>query len=272
VASPEQEVVALTRPARIPGPRPAAPLLAAAVALLLTLAASGAASAQTVAWLDAPPQGWNRAGASLPPPPQASVANTTRCIAQERAPGGAEESVVAAAGWRLTTYWPAVRAGDLAVVLAAAGYDGMCRPIGYHAFVFAGGRYAGTLTPEPMNSRTDGALAGTAQGPSVTVGGARIEARFVRYAPTDPLCCPSRGHTRVVYRIERGPAGPVAVPDALLAEPAAPSGAATQLPRTGAPGLAALAAFGALLALGGASLRSGRRSGAPARDLRPGPD
>jgi len=235
-------------------------LLAAAVALLLALAVAGAASAQTAAWLDAPPRGWNRAGASIPPPLAASVANTTRCTVQERPASGAEESAVAAAGWRLTSYWPTVRAGELAVVLATAGYDGMCRPIGYQAFVFAGGRYAGTLTPEPMSSRTDGALATTAQGPSVTVDAARIEARFVRYAQTDPLCCPSRGHTRVVYRVERGPAGPIATPDALLAEPAAPSGAPTQLPRTGVPDVAVLAAFGVLLAFAGARLRSSYRS------------
>jgi hypothetical protein len=229
------------------------------MALLLALSVVGVAAAQSAAWLDGPPRGWNRPAAEMPPVPQASAANTARCTAQERAPSGAEESAVAAAGWRLTAYWPAVRAGDLAVVLATAGYDGMCRPIGYQAFVFAGGRYAGTLAPGPMASRTDGALASTQQGPSVTVAGDRVEARFVRYAPTDPLCCPSRGHTRVAYRVERGPAGPVAVPDALLAEAAAPSGAPTQLPRTGTPGAAALAALGAVLTLGGAALRVFRR-------------
>jgi len=259
IAETEVALTALTRSRHAPRRGPAAPLLAAAVGLLLALSVVGVAAAQTAAWLDGPPQAWNRAGAPLPPASQASAANTTRCTAQERAASGAEESALAAAGWRLTTYWPTVRAGDLAVVLATAGYDGMCRPIGYQAFVFVGDRYAGTLAPEPMVSRTDGALASTQQGPSITVGGDRVEARFVRYAPTDPLCCPSRGHTRVAYRVERGSAGPVAVPDALLAEPAAPSGAPTQLPRTGGPGAAALAALGAVPALGGAALRVFRR-------------
>jgi hypothetical protein len=254
-------MLALTRFTDRPRIVPTAPLLAAAVALLLALSVVGVAAAQTAIWLDGRPQGWNRAGAPLPTVPQASAANTTRCTAQERAAAGAEESPVAAAGWRLLTYWPSVRAGDLTVVLATAGYDGMCRPIGYQAFVFAGGRYAGTLAPQPMASRTDGALASTPRGPSVAVGGDRIEARFVRYAPADPLCCPTRGHTRVAYRVERGPGGPVVVPEAVLAEPAAPSGAPTQLPRAGATGSVAPAALGAVLALGGAVLRvSGRRS------------
>src|SRR5205823_9962777 len=71
-------------------------------AVLAALALVGPAAAQTANWLDARPQGWNRAGAPLPPVPQASAANTTRCTAQERAPIGAEESLLAAAGWRLT--------------------------------------------------------------------------------------------------------------------------------------------------------------------------
>jgi len=192
--------------------------------------------------------------------PAALAANTTRCLAQERAASGAEESAVAAAGYRLTSYWPSVRAGDLAVVLATAGYDGMCRPIGYQGFVFAGGRYAGTLAPEPMTSRTDGALATVPEGPGVAVAGGRIVARFVRYAPTDPLCCPSRGQTRVAYRVERGPIGPVALADALLTEPSPPREPPTQLPRTGAAGLGSLVALGAALALAGSALESfGRR-------------
>jgi hypothetical protein len=39
-----------------------------------------------------------------------------------------------------------------------AGYDGMCRPRQYQDFVFVGSVFAGTLSPQPMDSRTDGAL------------------------------------------------------------------------------------------------------------------
>jgi hypothetical protein len=229
--------------------------LAPTVGLLLALSISGPASAQTAAWLDAPPRTWNQAAAPLPPAPQASAANTDRCTSQERAPVGAEESALAAAGWRLTTYWPAVRSGDVAVVAATAGYDGMCRPIGYQALVFAGGRYAGTLSPEPMASRTDGALTSAPDGPAVTVAGDRIEARFVRYRPSDPLCCPTGGHARVSYALQRGAAGPVVAATAIQAEPAAAPAAPSQLPRTGGPALVPLLALGALLTLLGAALR-----------------
>jgi hypothetical protein len=230
-------------------------------ALGLWLALVGGASAQGASWLDGPPSGWNRPGAALPNAPQTFGSNVPRCGAQERAAAGADEVAVAAAGWRLTAYWPSVRSGDLAVVLATAGYDGMCRPAGYQGFVFVGGRYAGTLAPEPMVSRTDGALVGTPGGALVRAAEGRIEARFIRYAPTDPLCCPSRGHTRVSYRIDRPPAGPVVVPEALVPEPAAPTAtpapvspppAPTQLPRTGglAPAwLATLGAAGTVLGL-----------------------
>ena len=229
---------------------------ASAFGVLLSLSAAGPASAQTASWLDAPPRAWNTAGATLPAPPQASRANVDRCTAQERASAGAEELALAGAGWRLTTYWPAVRSGDVAVVAATAGYDGMCRPIGYQAFVFAGGRYAGTLSPEPMTSRTDGALASTPDSPGVTAAGDRLEARFVRYRAGDPLCCPTGGHARVSYALQRGgAAGPVVAATAIQAEPAPSPAAPTQLPRTGGLAPAPLLALGGLLVLLGAAIR-----------------
>jgi hypothetical protein len=36
---------------------------------------------------------------------------------------------------------------------ATAGYDGMYRPRPYQEFVFVRGIFAGTLAPQPMNSR-----------------------------------------------------------------------------------------------------------------------
>jgi hypothetical protein len=237
------------------GWRRGATLLAGA---LLGLALVGAAAAQSASWLDGPPSGWNRAGTAVPAAPQTFGANVPRCTAQERAAVGAEEAAVAAAGWRLASYWPSQRDGELAVALATAGYDGMCRPAGFQGFVFVGGRYAGTLAPDPMLSRSDGALVGAPDPPSLRGAEGRVEARFVRYAPTDPLCCPSRGHTRVVYRVEREAAGPVVVPAQIVPEPpSAPTAPAptaptapTQLPRTGGAGPWP-AALGALLGLAG---------------------
>jgi hypothetical protein len=144
---------------------------------------------------------------------------------RERAPAGPEEAQVAAAGWRLMEYWPAKRLATTALVLATTGHDGMCRPIGYNAFVFVDDRFAGTLSPAPMFSREDGTLAGT---PTLVPGG--VEATFLRYLDSDPRCCPSRPSVTVGYRIERAAVGPVVVP--VRSRPAA------RLPRTGSPGAA----------------------------------
>jgi hypothetical protein len=102
---------------------------------------------------------------------------------------------VAQAGWRLEAFWPTQRAGNVALVMALSGYDGMCRPWGFNGFVFVGGRFAGTISPVNMDSREDGVLTG-ANVPT-PAGDGSLEASFARYAPTDPLCCPSKGATRV---------------------------------------------------------------------------
>jgi hypothetical protein len=231
-------------------------------ALALLLASIGAlllaapAAAQSATWLDGRPAAWNAPGGALPTPPAAYVgAGDPRCADRERAPSGAEESAVRAAGWRLAEFWPTQRAGDLAVVVGTAGYDGMCRPMGYQGFAFAAGRFAGTLSPEPINSRADGALVTTQQGAAVRLVDGKVEARFVRYAPTDPLCCPSRGHAVVTYRVA---AGPQLLIDARADEPPAIASAPTQLPRTGGLDIAwlgAAAGVGAVLALAGLAVR-----------------
>ncbi len=81
------------------------------------------------------------------------------------------------------------------MIRAAAGYDGMCRPLQYQDFVFVRGVFAGTLSPQPMDSRTDGALSQVSlQGPT------RVAAAYARYAATDALCCPSRT-TNVIFEV-----------------------------------------------------------------------
>jgi LPXTG-motif cell wall-anchored protein len=225
-----------------------------AACLFFTLA--GSAAAQTAAWLDGRPAAWNAPGGAVPPATPGISGNVPRCLTQERAAAGAEEEQVVRAGWRLESYWPTARAGDLAVVVATSDYDGMCRPTVFNGFVFAGGRFAGTLSPDPMAARTDGVLNIRADGATVRVADGKVEARFVRYAATDPLCCPSRGHTVVTYRV--GP-GPQLLVESRVGEPPAaapaPAPAPTQLPRTGDLDPAALAALGAASALGGLALR-----------------
>jgi hypothetical protein len=205
------------------------------VGLMAVLAATGS-------WLDAPPSPWNAPGAAVPAAPLTNPTMLPRCIDQERTPANAEEARVAAAGWRLERYWATERAGDVALVTATAGYDGMCRPWDFQAFVFASGRFVGTLAPAPMRSREDGVLV---EAPQMSADG-RLTARFTRYAPSDPLCCPSRGHTTVEYLVAGGVVNPTRI-----AQTAVP----TQLPRTGGPPLTALLGLGGLLVYCSARLR-----------------
>lgn len=115
---------------------------------------------------------------------------------------GGAESQLAGKGWTLESYWPALQSGDLTLVTALAGYDGMCRPWGFNVFVFVGGKYAGTLSPVNMNARTDGVLDTPNGKAGVTVQtNGTIQAVFTRYASSDPLCCLSRGTTTVTYSL-----------------------------------------------------------------------
>jgi hypothetical protein len=172
---------------------------------VVRLAAAGGA------WLDAPLTGWNAGGTELPTAPPAEGNPDPRCRDQVRPASGAEDRAVVAAGWVLVG--PLQVFGDTAVVTGTSGFDGMCRWWGYEVFVFAGGRFAGTLSPQPMNSRTDGA--------AVQVHlyrAASISAEFTRYTEKDPMCCPSR--TSVVsYRVEHTSGGPVVVPTTVSTAP-----------------------------------------------------
>jgi hypothetical protein len=69
---------------------------------------------------------------------------------------------------------------QLLVIQGTAGYDGMCRPRQYQGFVFVRGAFAGTLSPRPMDGRTDGALS------RVLLADKRITAEYVRYTADDP--------------------------------------------------------------------------------------
>jgi hypothetical protein len=254
-----------------PGWRRAVVALTGAALTALALAALGAGRAQAqapgAAWLDGPLRAWNAPGAAVPRAPAGD--SPAACRAQERIAGGAEDTPLAAAGWRLLGAWPVQRAAQTAVVLATAGYDGMCRPTGLNGFVFAGGRFAGTLAPAPMAARADGVLTGP---PALDPGGSVLMAGYLRYAPADPVCCPSRPETRVTYRLEGAPSAPV------LVVAAAGGGPGAALPRTGggparalpgAAGWAAAAAAAATLAVAGAASRRG--PGWRGRTRRPAP-
>ena len=183
---------------------------------VLLLLAAGAAPAPPVspgAWLDAPkPTGWNRAGAPLPKAPKndGETLGKGRCKEGVRPADGPEDAALVAAGWSL--FAAQQRFGDAVLVLAGAGGDGMCRPLAIQAFVFVKGKLAGTLAPLPADSRTDGVL------DEAHLFGGSIDASFRRYAPDDPLCCPSR-RSEVVYRVETGANGSVVVPVSATTSP-----------------------------------------------------
>src|SRR5262245_38790435 len=110
-------------------------------------------------WLDRSPVNWNQKMSPLPRP--VSPGNITelqsRCRDLIRQPESPAENALVRAGWML---YGAVQSYEYTkVVFAMSDADGMCRPLGYQAFVYWDGRYGGTLSPIAMNSRSDGALA-----------------------------------------------------------------------------------------------------------------
>lgn len=173
----------------------------------MVVARAGAGS-----WLDDEvPLNWNSPGATVPAAPAIEGRLDPRATARERSPEIPEDNALIASGWRLFTSYQA--GWGLKVIEATTMYDGMGRPWGYQAFVFADGRLAGTLAPEPMFSRFDGALDRV----FLSTDGA-ITATFRRYAETDPLCCPS-GSAFVEYRIERTDLGAQLVPVLIRSAP-----------------------------------------------------
>jgi LppP/LprE lipoprotein len=159
------------------------------LAVTLALALGACAPATAGSWLDsASLESWNSASGSLPWAPQGPKNPDPRCGQRARPPTSDEDRQLRAHGWDLIG--PATEAEGIRVVGGASDYDGMCRPRQYQFFVFSGGRFAGTLAPALMDSRTDGALSAVGVQPD-----GKLQARYSRYEPRDPLCCPSRTTT-----------------------------------------------------------------------------
>lgn len=81
-----------------------------------------------------------------------------------------------------------------------------CDPTTFNLFVFAGGKFAGTLSPTVMTQGRDGAV-----GAVRLTGPDAVTAEFARYTGKDTECCPS-SRVRVTYRIERAGAQPALAP------------------------------------------------------------
>jgi hypothetical protein len=164
---------------------------------LATWAAAGSQPAAPL-WLDAPQlPSWNRPGMPIPGAPKGEKNPDPRCHALARTPASKDEGEVSAHGWDLVG--PVSAAHQIRVIVGTADYDGMCRPRQYQEFVFVRGVFAGTLAPQPMDSRTDGAI-----GRVVIQSDRKLKAEYGRYGAGDPLCCPSRT-TSVAFDIDPDP-------------------------------------------------------------------
>jgi hypothetical protein len=153
-------------------------------------------------WLDGPPPAWNAPGQPVPGPTEAvSRANEDpRCLRSARPADNPDDAQVEQAGWILVDAYTA--GWETRVVRAASSFDGMCRPNNFQAFVFYQGVFAGTLSPQQMMARSDGALGEVRLfGPGAMGGLIQLQASFQRYTREDPLCCPS-ARTNVSYSLE----------------------------------------------------------------------
>jgi hypothetical protein len=164
---------------------------------------------QSATWLDRALTNWNESAKGLPrsEPDGETIADIAkRCGLQTRRSTPAERAL-ADAGWLpyLHVDRPIIER-DVEIIGGMSGADGMCRPAGFNVFVFVAGRFAGTLSPLLMTSRTDGSMGAVRLAADDT-----ISAEFARYADSDPLCCPS-GRVSVRYRIERKSPQIVVVP------------------------------------------------------------
>ena len=168
----------------------------AVIVLVITVLATGAAPA----WLDASsPLHWNVAGAPLPAAPgerDPDLAPGGRCAAMIRPPSTPEDRAAVAKGWSL--FGPYERYGATSVLMVTSSADGMCRPTGFQGFVFENDVFAGTLSPHMMEARSDASIAGLGIDLDEEMS---FEVTFVRYAASDPLCCP-HASTSVMYKIE----------------------------------------------------------------------
>jgi LppP/LprE lipoprotein len=164
------------------------------VAIVACHPAIGCAQTKVASWLDkAKPASWNKPGVPLPAAPKIQGPIDPRCRALARPSESDEDNRARNQGWDLVGAY--LGGWQILVIRGAAGYDGMCRPRTYQDFVFVRGAFVGTLSPQVMESRTDGALR------RVSIeSNSRLTAEYARYSATDPLCCPSRT-TSVVFNL-----------------------------------------------------------------------
>jgi hypothetical protein len=160
-------------------------------------------------WLDGPLANWNKPGAALARatlerPVRDQILRRCQFTLLNNTP--AERALTDATWIPFLNFDQRLTEGDLELIGGMSGADEMCRPIGYNIYAFVRGRFAGTLSPVLMTSRTDGAT-----GAVRIIGAETISAEFVRFTDKDATCCPSSRMT-VRYRIDRSGTQPIVVP------------------------------------------------------------
>jgi len=156
-------------------------LLVAAFAVVLFFNIHAAAQS---GWLDQNPlPNWNSRSRAILQTEKMPAGELAQCGKFVRQPTLPADKLLAKYGWTLVG--PAQVYGKTTVVSWAQGFDGMCRPRGFQTLVFVGNRVAGTLSPGPMDSRTDGSLVNVKMTSETT-----LTAEYVRYRASDALCCP----------------------------------------------------------------------------------
>ncbi len=157
-------------------------------------------------WLDKELKNWNNIDQMIPNAPKidADVPSVDRCKDQIREATTPQERSIIKAGWEL--FGSVQTYNETTVMTAMSGVDGMCRPLGYQAFVFVGEQFAGTLSPQPMNSRTDGDISRI-----FLTSSSSLFVEYKLYNESDPLCCASE-MSRVSFTIEPRDAKPLLIP------------------------------------------------------------
>ncbi|HEX5110516.1 MAG TPA: LppP/LprE family lipoprotein [Vicinamibacterales bacterium] len=174
---------------------------------IVAIAASSPRAQSPAGWLDSPLAQWNQSVATLPAPSTgAESPSALACRCGSNAAKGPSADAVSKAGWVpfLHQDRPLVR-DDLEVLGGMSSASAGCEASVFNLFVFAAGRYAGTIAPAAMTTARDGAV-GTVR----FTGADALTAEFARYTPGDTECCPS-SRVRVTYRIDRSGGRPVLV-------------------------------------------------------------
>lgn len=169
------------------------------LAVLLTSTALARQSTATTSWLDRPLTNWNHAerlpaaASAAGEDPDALRARCAITRGESAAHRALEEN-----GWMPYHHLDReLTRGDVEILAGMTAADAACQPTHFQIFVFVQGRFAGTLSPQPMTAGRDG-FAGAVR----IIEADTISSEFARFREGDASCCPTSRMT-VRFRIDR---------------------------------------------------------------------